>query len=241
MNQQLNAIISDPTGAIRHFDNQKRQTVSSLGGTSALTQFEAFRGNSAFGSTGGAFGNTGSAFAGSAFGKSAFGGGNNPNPTPAFGSTGFQQTPSAFGNMSQMSTNAFGNPSAALGTASAQPAFGTTSGGFSSTPAFGSASAFGAQAPVNGMNSIANNPTFGATSIPGQNSAFGMNAQQPFAAAQPTGHFGSAAAASPAFGIVGQQPATSSDAGPGSEQQAFLAPSFQYKMIPEQEPPLELR
>ncbi|GAB5586927.1 hypothetical protein Unana1_01827 [Umbelopsis nana] len=269
MNQQLNAIINDPIGAIRHFDNQKNKTTSAFGGVSAPTQFEPFRGNSGFGSSvafgNNAFGNSGSAFGigantkattstfgGSTFGSSAFGGANNTNATPAFGSTGFQQTTSAFGNMSQPANNTFGNTSTGFGAATNQPAFGATSsmGGFSSASSFGSTSAFGAQAQPNGMHAGAITPAFGATSTPVQNSGFGMS-RQGFGTAQPVGGFGSTPVApatsgfSTGFGaqINQQQPPTAMSAndGAGSEQQAFLAPTFQYKMIPEQEPPIELR
>lgn len=264
MNQQVNAITSDPTGALRHFDTQKSKTGSAFGGSSAPTQFEPFRGNSGFGSTGG-FGNTGSAFGmgantkastsafgGSAFGGSAFGNTNNSNTTPAFGSTGFQQPQtSAFGNTSQPASSAFGNAGSGFGAVTTQPAFGSTSsmGGFSSTPAFGAPSAFGAQAQPGLMNGVGSTPGFGANPPPpAQAPAFGMNTPA-FGTSQPAAPFGSATVAAPSgfgsgFGApAGQQPQPTSltSGSAGSEQQAFLAPTFQYQMIPEQEPPLELR
>ncbi|KAH8548654.1 hypothetical protein BGW37DRAFT_505768 [Umbelopsis sp. PMI_123] len=286
MNQQVNAIVGDPTGAIRHFDGQKNKSSSAFGGSSngsvnTITQFEPFRGNSGFGSGGGfgsstsAFGNTGnafgtgantqptSAFGGSAFGGSAFGNTSTANnTTPAFGSTGFGSS-SSFGNMSQPTGSAFGNTGSAFGgTTANQPAFGTTSsmGGFGSTPSFGSTSAVGAQAQPNGMMGAATTPAFGATTAIGQNSAFGMSSQpsQPFGATQPTGGFGSISQPMTGFGAAAtantgfgssfglqppqqQQPSTSSNTDDPTGQQAFLAPTFQYKMIPEQEPPVELR
>ncbi|KAG2184321.1 hypothetical protein INT44_009336 [Umbelopsis vinacea] len=289
MNQQVNAIVNNPTAAIKHFNDQKSKTSSAFGGSSNTAQFEPFRSNSGFGSGGGfgntgsafgnnnnnssAFGNTGSAFGagankqptsafgGSAFGGSAFGNTGNASAAPAFGSTGFVNN-SAFGNMSQPSTSAFGNTGSAFGGATPnQSAFGATSsmGGFGSTPAFGAPSAAGAQ--PNSMMSAAPTSAFGSTTSMGQQpSAFGMPSQpsQPFGAAQPTTAFGSAAQPTTGFGAAPptnagfglgfgaqppaqQPPLNTASMDAPSEQQAFLAPIFQYKMIPEEEPPVQLR
>jgi hypothetical protein len=133
-------------------------------------------------------------------------------------------------------------------------------GGFGSTPAFGAPSAVGAQ--PNNMMSAAPTPAFGSTTTMGQPSAFGMPSQpsQPFGAAQPAAAFGSASQPTTGFGAAaptnagfgsgfGAQPTpppqqslnTAANTDTPSEQQAYLAPTFQYKMIPEQEPPVELR
>ncbi|CAO3659696.1 unnamed protein product [Umbelopsis ramanniana] len=293
MNQQVNAIVNNPTAAIQHFNGQKSKATSSFGSAPSTAQFEPFQSNTGFGSSGGfgntgsafgnsnssAFGNTGSAFGagankqptsafgGSAFGGSAFGNTGAASTAPAFGSTGFVNN-SAFGNMSQPSTSALGNSSTSSafgGATPSQPAFGATSsmGGFGSTPAFGAPSAVGAQ--PNSMMSAAPTPAFGSTTTMGQPSAFGMPSQasQPFGAAQPAAAFGSVSQPTTGFGAAaptnagfgsgfGAQPTPTPPPPPQqslntanteapSEQQAYLAPTFQYKMIPEQEPPVELR
>ncbi|KAG2177222.1 hypothetical protein INT43_007879, partial [Umbelopsis isabellina] len=296
MNQQVTSITNDTTGAINHFNNQKRQTSTGFGGSSTPAPFEPFiKQTTGFGS-GGSFGNNAFGSRGSAFGMgstntqqtSAFGGGNAFGggaaiSTPAFGSTGFQKSTSAFGNLSQPAAGGFGSntasafgaapsstpafgtttspsafgattsPSAfggasstsAFGAPSSTPAFGSTStmGGMGGSPAFGSTSAFGAAAQPNTGMSMPGTSSFGAPSVLGS-SAFGASTQS-FGASQGLGSFSSlAAGANPGFGApAAAQPQTmnANPSAPSSNQDAFNAPLFQYRMIPEQEPPIELR
>ena len=108
------------------------------------------------------------------------------------GSSGFGQSPGAFGSQSPQP---FGTPSAGFGAASS-PAFGQTQSmpafGASSTPAFGS-SGFGTGTPNFGQSSA---PAFGQSSAPafGQTPAFGSQSTPAFG-----GAFGAPQSA-PAFG-----------------------------------------
>ncbi|KAI7906818.1 uncharacterized protein BX663DRAFT_497678 [Cokeromyces recurvatus] len=253
---QVNAIINNPSGAIQHYEKEKSKQASPFGGSAANAPFVPFT------NTGGAFGAASNTFGqASAFGAakpSAFGN------TSAFGST-----TNAFGSGSVFGqTSAFGvNKPSAFGSA---PAFGSTSAlGSSSTPAFGSTSALGnnttsAFGSTSALGS--GTPAFGSTSALGQGGGFGT---KPTAFGQTPTAFGAAASATPpAFGSTTAFGQTSSlannNTGFGqaatitntmnsttttsttstakqSDIEAFSAPQFKYRYIPEVEPPIELR
>ncbi|CAM0135558.1 hypothetical protein VKS41_005207 [Umbelopsis sp. WA50703] len=229
-----------------------RNSTFGMGGTNTQPQTSAFGGGNAFGSTGNAtpaFGSTGFQKAASAFGNlsQSTTGGFGSNTTSAFGAAPPSSTP-AFGATSRPSAFGGASNTSAFGAQSSSPAFGATSsmGGIGGAPAFGSTSAFGAAAQPStamGMTGNTSTPAFGASSALGSSSAFGANAQST-GAPQGFGSFaGAATGVSPGFGASAAQPQSSNtnQAAPASSQEAFNAPTFLYRMIPEQEPPIELR
>ncbi|KAI8647568.1 hypothetical protein BD408DRAFT_439025 [Parasitella parasitica] len=197
---QINAITSNPSGAIQHYEKEKSNHSGPFGGAANNAAFAPFTNN------GGAFGSApaikpafggGSAFGGggaSAFGQGAFGqpsafGAAKPS---AFGSTSALGTGSAFGSSSTLgSGTAFGSASA-LGSGSA---FGSTSalGGGGGASAFGQPSAFGAAAAK--PSGFGQNSAFGSTSALGGSSAFGststLGSGSAFGTSMPNPAFGS--------------------------------------------------
>ncbi|KAI9472018.1 MAG: hypothetical protein EXX96DRAFT_582613 [Benjaminiella poitrasii] len=221
-------------------------TTSAFGQTSAFGgQASAFGQTSAFGAANKpsafgsppAFGSTSALSGGSAFGQSsAFGAASKPS---AFGST----TAPAFGSTSALgSTNstapAFGSTSALGG---ATPAFGSTSalGSSNSTPAFGSAStlgAFGTKPAAFGQSAFGQ-PAFGASAPAfGSTNAFGQQPSSNNATTTTTG-FGQQSTNLNTTAISSSGDSTVKP----SDIEAFSAPQFKYRGIPEVEPPMELR
>ncbi|CEP08812.1 hypothetical protein [Parasitella parasitica] len=211
--KQINAITSNPSGAIQHYEKEKSNHSGPFGGAvnkssfapftntggafgSAIATTPAFGGVNAFGGGGGggAFGQT-SAFGAakpSAFGASAFGSTSTLGSNSAFGSTSALGGGSAFGSTSALGGgSAFGSTSA-LGSGSA---FGSTSalGGGGGAAAFGKPSAFGAAAAQ--PSAFGQTSTFGSTSALGSGSAFGstsaLGGGSAFGASTPTPTFGS--------------------------------------------------
>ncbi|KAF1807154.1 hypothetical protein V8B55DRAFT_1463013 [Mucor lusitanicus] len=224
---------------------------SAFGSTSALGGGgSAFGSTSAVGSSGSAFGSTSALGAGSAFGStSALGGGASAFGQPsAFGAAAAK--PSAFGGGGGSafgSTSALGSGSA-FGSTSALGGGGSAFGASSSTPAFGSttapASAFGSTSALGGGGAFGQTSALGSTGNTAAMGAFGT----PASTAAPA--FGSAA---PAFGSAAPSASTNnipnamntganvSSNAKQSDLEAFQAPQFAYRGIPEIEPPVQLR
>ncbi|KAL9545816.1 hypothetical protein MBANPS3_006960 [Mucor bainieri] len=225
----------------------------------AAAKPSAFGGGSAFGSTN-ALGGGGSAFGStSALGSSG----------SAFGSTSALGGGSAFGSTSALGgggASAFGQPSA-FGTAAAKPsAFGGGGSAFGSTSALGSGSAFGSTSALGSGGSAfgasASTPAFGSTTAPtsafgstsalggggafGQTSALGSTSSTTMGAfgtpASSTANaFGSAAAPTNNIPNAMSTGADVSSTAKQSDLEAFQAPQFAYRGIPEIEPPIQLR
>ncbi|KAI8359997.1 hypothetical protein BD560DRAFT_405149 [Blakeslea trispora] len=229
---------------------------SSFGSTSALGSGSAFGSTSALGNSGSAFGSTSALGSGSAFGStSALGSGS------AFGSTSTLGSGSAFGSTSALGGNsAFGQPSAFGQAAKPASAFGATNtsgSAFGSTSTLGSGSAFGSTSALGSSNTGAfgASPAFGATSGLGNGSAFGQtlnSSNNGFGSNSSTtgmGAFGAANNTNATFSSTSTIPQTMNDGGMNggdstakpSELEAFSAPQFTYRAIPEVEPPAQFR
>ncbi|GAA5812646.1 hypothetical protein MFLAVUS_006103 [Mucor flavus] len=226
METQVNAILSNPTGAIQHYEKQKSNHSGPFGGPASNAPFAPFTApTNLFGGGGGGYGQQ-SAFGASkpatTFGQpSAFGTASAAAPVSAFGQ------PSAFGSTSTLGGGgAFGSTSAlgsgggsAFGSTNALgggSAFGSTSalgggGAFGSTSALGgSGSAFGSTSALGGGGSAFGSTSalggggggsaFGSTSALGSGSAFGSTS----ALGSGTSAFGQPSA----FGAMANQPAT---------------------------------
>ncbi|GAA5799116.1 hypothetical protein HPULCUR_004525 [Helicostylum pulchrum] len=213
METQVNAILSNPTGAIQHYEKQKSNHSGPFGGPASNAPFAPFTAppTNAFGGGGGG---------GGAYGQqSAFGA---PKPATAFGQ------PSAFGTPASAPVSAFGQPSAfgSTSTLGGGGAFGSTSalggGGsaFGSTSALGGGSAFGSTSALGGGGAFGSTTSggsaFGSTSALGGGGAFGSTS----ALGGGGSAFGSTSALSgggafgqpSAFGAMANQPATTTPA-----------------------------
>ncbi|KAI8391691.1 uncharacterized protein BYT42DRAFT_557731 [Radiomyces spectabilis] len=229
-------------------------TASAFGGSQPVSAFGATTGAPAFGSTSSlgasAFGKPSALGGGPAFGQaSAFGAAS--NSAPAFGAT------SALG---QSAAPAFGSTSA-LGSTST-PAFGATSGlGAAAAPAFGATSTLGSGSAFGQTSSLGGNNAFNksAPSAFGQPSALGQ--ASPFNQSTNTAPgFGSSLSSStnstlaaPGFGSANVNPtgfgsfATTNNPSSLSsanmddpDYKAFASDHFDFRGIPEVEPPAEL-
>ncbi|KAI9014499.1 hypothetical protein CLU79DRAFT_848056 [Phycomyces nitens] len=233
METQVNAILNDPKGALKHYETQKANNAGGFG-KPAGTSFAPFLGSGggAFGgggfgqSGGGAFGQSSSgAFgqpaAGGAFGQPAAGG---AFGQPAAGGGAFGQ-PAGGGAFGQPAGGgAFGQPAGggAFGQPAAGGAFGQPAGGafgqkpasgsaFGTTSTLGSGSAFGSTSALGGgafgQKPAVGASAFGTTSTLGSGSAFGSTSALGSGSA-----FGTTSTLGGGGGAFGQKPAAGASA-----------------------------
>ncbi|RUS28992.1 hypothetical protein BC938DRAFT_481193 [Jimgerdemannia flammicorona] len=255
MEQQVNAVLNNLKGAIDHVQRLKSQDHLGVFGKSASAPPPFTGGTSTFGNLGGgsagSFGTTNTLPG--AFGQSAttntspFGASTQPIPQSTLGAFG-QTTTNIFGGnppAASSTTTAFGQPSTLGGGLAPGIGFGSNLSSkpgllsvFGTTPA---SSAFGSSATSTMQGGVFGQPagTFGLGTN-GSGALGGIGGGAVTAAATPFG-----AALQPGFGQP-QQPAvptvgTDTQDLSHEEIQAFMAQAFEYKKVPETEPPMGVR